>query len=223
MATIKAVIWDVVGVYLTDARREVMETIGRYVGRSSSQVSEVLTQPALFSPLKTGKTTFLDYLDEANRLLGLPTGELRRLKMEEVWFSKYVPRDGMGELLDEVAEKGRINIALSNNFRELVAFLDREYKFLKHFKECVWSYDVGLLKPAQGMYYAGLNAAGCKGYQCLYFDDKERNLRDPKDKLQMDTCLIDPKMKDIDLVRVIRDELRERGIRVARRTETDKE
>ena len=218
MGIIKAVVWDIIGVYFNDARAKVLTNLANATNIPYTRVRDVLVgerseRSVLNKELKTGRVSFEDYKQAAKRLGVDITG----LDLENLWFSEYKPREGIEELVKEVKDKGRINVSLSNNFPELVDYLDDKYGFKRHFSARIWSYDVGYTKPSNEIYDAMFEAIkkhGVQGYQCAFIDDQKKNQTAyVEDRLNMSTILVDKK-DDKGAERVIREKLREFGVKV---------
>ena len=215
MPRIRAVIMDLIGVYFNDPRREIMKAISDYTRKSLGEVSHVFTRSNLNTALKTGSLTFEEYVDLASHAIDYKGNLYNELQWEDVWFGKYKPRDGIEDLVDEVREKGRKVVSLSDNFRELVHHMDGIHQFTRHFDTCVWSYDsnVHVRKPSRKIYVASIEAAGCEGYQTVFLDDNVTNCHAARG-LGMNAVPVDAKKGDAAVVQSIRDKLRGYGIRM---------
>lgn len=215
---IDVVIWDLVGVYLNDPRREIVSDISRHTDKEYRVVADAFTKPPLNTSLKVGGITFEDFVQEAGKKIGYKGDLFHEIDWKQAWFSRYKPRDGIEELVTEVKEKGRKNISLSDNFRELVDFLEDRYSFMRHFDGCVWSFDehVRMRKPTVKIYRETLRMAECEGYQSLYLDDSVENCGFAG-RLGINTVHVEPVRDDNRVLQAIRQELRKHGIMVRKK------
>ena len=216
---IHAVIWDLVGVYFNDPRREIISYISRHTDKEYGVVAHTFTKSILNTDLKTGKLTFEEFIERAEEAIGYKGDILHEIDWKHAWFSRYKPRDGIEELVTEVKDKGRTNISLSDNFRELVRYLEDEHSFMRNFDACVWSYDdhVRMRKPTVKIYRETLKVAGCEGYQSVYVDDSFENCRFAEGKLGMRPVHVEPLRDDSKVIQAIRLGLKEHGIRVRKK------
>lgn len=212
---IHAIIWDLVGVYFNDPRREIIGQVSEHTNIEYAVVSYVFTQSKLNTALKTGDLSFEDYLQQAAQMIGYNGDLALELDWHKVWFDRYRPRAGIEKLLEEVKDKGRRNVSISDNFKELVKHLEEEHHFEKHFDLCVWSYDpnVRVRKPSRKIYDETLKAAKCEGYQTIYLDDTAANCR-VASQLGIKAIHVEAKRDDTQVVRAIRQALKDHGIRV---------
>lgn len=49
------------------------------------------------------------------------------------------------------------------------------YDYEKYFEKCIYSYDLKLVKPEINFFKKGLMLIGCKGEECIFFDDMLKN------------------------------------------------
>lgn len=215
MTRIKAVVWDVLGICFYDARRDVIKNISEATKIPYGLVREVLFDN-LGPLLRKGRLTFDDFKDTAKDA-GV---DLSKVDIKKAWFAPYRKRAGIEDLIDEVKQKGRTNISLSNNFPELVTYLDdvAGFDFKERFSQSLWSYEVGFTKPSREMYDKLIEVTGLQGYEMLFVDDQQKNFPEYLiDKLKVKKLHVPNDTCDLVVIGAIREGLREYGIQVRKR------
>ncbi|MBW3541253.1 MAG: HAD-IA family hydrolase [Planctomycetes bacterium] len=74
-------------------------------------------------------------------------------------------------VLDALKSRGMRLVLLSNTDAAHFEFIRRRFDVLEYFEECVLSFRVGAMKPAEAIYRAAIEAAGCAAHECFYTDD----------------------------------------------------
>lgn len=214
MGRIKVVVWDILGICFYDARRTVIENISKSTGNDYSDVKTVLFDH-LGPLLREGRLSFDNFKDAAKDA-GV---DLSKVDIEKEWFQLYKKRQGIEDLLKEVKEKGRKNISLSNNFPDLVDYLQHQAKFpfTRLFDKCLWSYEIGVRKPLFPIYNEMEEVAGVQGYQILMVDDKKENASEYlMDTLRVKTLIVPNRVNDQVVLMEVRRGLRKYGINVCK-------
>lgn len=152
----------------------------RMEARSGIPVAEIrrrVDEAGLFLPFESGAVSPDEFVAGMNRLLGIDLGEQ---EFSEIWNSIFLPEALIREeLLQLLAQKHRL-ILLSNTNLIHFRFLREAYPLLRHFHQFVLSYEVGIMKPAVGIYQKAINAAGYLPEECLFFDDIGENVEGAK-------------------------------------------
>ena len=89
--------------------------------------------------------------------------------------------DGSVELLERLHEAGYPLYALTDNVKEIVAYLRRRYDFWKYFQGVVVSAEVNCLKPDPEIFYHLLESNGIEAGETIFFDDMPANVRGARD------------------------------------------
>jgi putative hydrolase of the HAD superfamily len=79
---------------------------------------------------------------------------------------------------------------LSNMPHDLLAYVRREFQWLKEFEVKIWSCEFGSTKPDTAIYHHCLNALGCPAERTLFFDDRLNNVEAAR-SLGMDAHLFE--------------------------------
>jgi HAD superfamily hydrolase (TIGR01509 family) len=89
----------------------------------------------------------------------------------EIWNAMYAPEPTIPEgVLAGLRRNGRL-ILLSNTNPVHFAMVKQRYSVLKHFDECIVSFEIGATKPDDRMYKAALATSACPPDECFFADD----------------------------------------------------
>ena len=134
---------------------------------------------------------------------GIPL-ELLNNMLQEIKFSQ-TPIEGSLELVEELYKADIPLYLLSDNIKEIVAFLKERFTFFNQFRGIVISADLGLLKPDKKIYQHLLKTYDLNAEESLFIDDLQKNVEGAK-AVGMDS------FQFIDAASC-REELRIRGVR----------
>lgn len=98
---------------------------------------------------------------------------------EEIYTTlrdSYEANPNVQQLAKTLKENGyKIGIC-SNNFPTRIRELDNKFHFIDKFDVCVFSYEVGVLKPEPGIFQILIDRSGISPENIIYSDDKEDKL-----------------------------------------------
>lgn len=106
----------------------------------------------------------------------LPSKAKQLDNLMEVMKNSLVPVEGGFELLEKARSSGRHVYALSDNVKEFVVFLKKEYNFFKKLNGAVISAEVGVLKPSPKIYQILLEKYQLIPSETIFLDDVEKNV-----------------------------------------------
>lgn len=124
-----------------------------------------------------GKLSGVEFWQKFAAKSGLPlTGEqldeLNRLDAE-MWT---VSNPAMLAWHDQLRERGIRTAILSNMGDSVLENIEREFAWIHHFDVLVWSFQLGMAKPAPAIYQHALSELGMKAEETLFLDDKQVNI-----------------------------------------------
>jgi len=166
---IKTIILDFGGVVFTEGADDFMRKMTEVYNVSFDQVLDVL-KGSVGRRHRSGKTTFAEFWDSFNQLLGIQEDPML---LSIMWAECYIPMPGMFVLVDDLRKAGYRVIYLSNNMEERTSYLEQKYHFKEKFDDGVFSYVVQANKPDEEIYRAALNIANADPEECVFVDDKE--------------------------------------------------
>lgn len=136
----------------------------------------------LVSRFESGKIPARQFVQEFSALLEL------RINYEEfcdLWTSIFLPEPLIQDsLLANLSARHPLMI-LSNTNPIHFEMIRSHYPLMRHFNECVLSYEVGALKPHAEIYEKAIARAGCSAGECFFTDDLAPNVEAAR-KLGMD-------------------------------------
>ncbi len=165
---IKTVIFDLGNVIVPfDIQRgyAAMQAHCRY---SPSEIASLVRATGIVPRFEAGQMSSQDFVRRFSETLGLDIGYERFC---ELWNGIFLPGEIVPEsLLAGLHQRYRL-LALSNTNAIHFATVRREYPILKHFDDCVLSFEVGAAKPDPHIYRVALARAGCPPSECFFTDD----------------------------------------------------
>jgi len=89
----------------------------------------------------------------------------------DLWTCIFLPDPLIGEaLLESLASRYRLML-LSNTNPIHFEMVKTNYPLLRHFHDCVLSYEAGAVKPSSKIFQVALQRAQCKPEECFFTDD----------------------------------------------------
>ncbi len=175
---IKVIVFDLGGVYFSDGTKIALEKISSLLNVSKERLEQLFhgKEGFLGGLFYRGKIEAGDFWKKVSEELGISSSEALRLR--EIWYSSYVPNNGMNELLQKLAKNYHL-IVFSGNTKERVEYLERRYNFKQYFNAFVFSFDVGGTKKDKIFYTAlikQLNNRKALPEEVVVIDNKEKPL-----------------------------------------------
>jgi len=169
---IKAVLFDLGGVYFEDGTDKFLKKLSSKIGKSYND---------LYPIFRMGKS--LEYRRNeisGKEFFGWAAKELdtdfTADQLNEMWVSEYTEVTGVKEIIKDLKKKGIKVTILSDNVPERIEYLQKKYKFLNVFDDVVLSYEVNLVKTSEEMFNLALSRVNCKPEETIFVDDREINL-----------------------------------------------
>lgn len=189
---IKTVIFDF-GQVLVHFEPEYM--VGRYVTDSEDKA---LLQEVLFDRL------YWDRLDEGT----ISNEETLVLAKERLpknlwdvcdtiyynWIYNIPEIEGMRELIIYLKERYGVNIYLLSNISTYFSSHREEIPILSLLDGCVFSGEIGIVKPSREIFQHLLNKYSVSAEECIFIDDNEKNIKGAKE-VNINTYLFDGNAK----------------------------
>ncbi|WP_437225227.1 HAD family hydrolase [Planctomicrobium sp. SH661] len=165
---LKTLLSDMGNVLVFFSHERMCVQIGEVCGRSAADVRQHLLDSSLQWEFERGlidESQLHARLEELFQCrISLPdlvraTGDIFELN------STIVP------VLAALKKRGMRLVLLSNTCISHVNFIREHWDVLDLFDHLVLSYEVGSVKPEDGIYLAALKEIGCRPEECLYIDD----------------------------------------------------
>lgn len=180
---IKAVIFDLGGVYFINGTKKFIETISKRYFIFPADVAKIIDGGVgtKYRTSEIGEKEFWNYVKSQ-----LPLKETTE-KLKQLWFEGYEPIEGTVSLVKRLGKSYRVAF-LSDNVRERADYIEEKFHFCQDFETGVFSHQVGVRKPDKRIYHAVLKKLNLKPEECMFIDDKESSLK-PAQELGMSTIL----------------------------------
>lgn len=174
---IKAIVFDLDGVYFNKGKAEFLSSLTRYGVEEASAKSVFLTSQQM-ADYKLGKINDDEFWAwaESQWNTGLSSHELIELMLDG-----YAIDERVMQLVQTVRCKGYKTLICSNNFPARIQGLERKFGFLQQFDTAVFSYQVHAAKPSTEIFAELLRRSGCQPQEIVYADDKSTALTGAKD------------------------------------------
>lgn len=182
MDKIKTIIFDLGGVYFTDGTKQAIQKIGEKFHKDEETVARIFNGE-LGTKYRKGEISFSEFWNEAISTLNI-TATVE--EMAEIWHKGNQPIRGTVNIIEQLKKQNYELLFLSDNVQERVDYIERNYHFLKNFKDGVFSHKAGTRKPDPKMYELALQLTESNPHECIYIDDKIELLA-PAEKLGMKT------------------------------------
>ena len=183
---IKAIIFDLGGVYFTDGTTIALKKIEKEFKLPFGVLREIFSEKGeLGRKYRKGEIDEERFWDEAEKRLKLEGESLLRIR--EIWHSSYKPNPGMKDLVISLRRKYRVAV-LSNNTSERVKYLNERYGLDSVFDVYVYSFDYGRLKPDPFLFMEVLEKLGVRAEESVLIDNRVKILREAE-RLGINTIL----------------------------------
>lgn len=177
---IKVVIFDVGGVLARNILGPKIRDLARKYDKDAALLGELRNK---YRPLvDSGQLNEAEFWRQVLKDVGVEA------TAEDCDFSPYIELiDGTLEIAQSLKERYRLAI-LSNDAPETARARRDKFGFDELFEEIVISGEVGVKKPDPRIYELTIKRLGVKPGECLFIDDKEKNL-EPAREIGMRTIL----------------------------------
>ncbi|MCA9459359.1 MAG: HAD-IA family hydrolase [Nanoarchaeota archaeon] len=194
---INTIVFDMLGVLLEDAYQHIFKEIEKTENITpNSFITQIRSD--LDDTLK-GKISELELFEKIIKKFNLKINpnELYQKVMEG-----FIKIDGTWEILKKLKEKNYNLIILSNMSHNYVEEKMQKLELEKYFNEIYFSSEVGWKKPQIEFFEHILNKENLKSEECLFIDDKERNIL-TYEKIGIKGIIFEnPKQLEIELIKL---------------------
>lgn len=142
-------------------------------GIPAAEIPVRLVDTGLYRRFESGLIQPHEFVEEISGHLGL------KVEYEEfcaIWTSVFFPETLLSEeFVAMLARRYRLVLLSNTNIIHFEMIL-ATYPIMRHFHALVLSFEVGLMKPAPGIYREAIAAAGCSAEECFFVDDMPENV-----------------------------------------------
>jgi putative hydrolase of the HAD superfamily len=182
---VRCVIFDFGNVLVAEGLEKAREICSKKTGVDINEVWRTTIKPS-WKALERGELAEGDFWKAFEALVNdrrFDAGEFRRLLFENQRYNEKVV-----DLIKELRSEGYVTALLTNNVKEWIEEWDRLYQLDRYFDAIVSSHEVKAIKPEPIIYEIMLQRLGAEAGECVFIDDKERNLETAR-RLGMKTVL----------------------------------
>ena len=194
-------IFDLGGVYFTDGTARAISIICERYTLDVDIVANIFSGD-VGTAYRENKITNDVFWDIAKNKWGII--HVSSKELSQIWFDGYVPITAVVEIIQSLRREGYETLFLSGSTSDRALYLEKKYRFSKHFDDGLFSFDIGVRKPALLPYTTILKKTSNSPQNCILIENSEENLV-PAKSLGMQTLLY----SDSDKLRV---DLIERGL-----------
>jgi len=174
---IKAITFDLDGVYFINGKSNFIASLGR-LGVPEEDAKRVFLESDEMNKLyKRGKMTDKEFWTFAIKEWGLDISIDQIIKM---LIDGYDINEGAVKIVRAVRKKGYKTCICSNNFPARINGLNERFKFLDDFDIVALSYQVGVKKPSDKIFQYLIDKSGVNPEEIIFVDDDEDNLNGAK-------------------------------------------
>jgi putative hydrolase of the HAD superfamily len=184
---IKYVIFDFGGVYAREGLEIARRVYGKKIGVDIENAWHTRIKP-IWNSFEKGEIAEEDFWKGLEHVLGCDKFDSAEFK--GLFYKNQQKNEGLAAAISKLREKGYKTALLTNNAREWIEDWDRQDNLGRYFDVIVSSHEVKRVKPDPEIYNIMLQRLGAKPEECLFIDDKERNLVTARN-LGMKTILFD--------------------------------
>ena len=176
---IKAIIFDLGGVYFTDGTKEAVKKISERYKLNSEELSEFFgAKSRTGKQYRQGKIASKQFWNEFEKKFKININEEELTKL---WISFYKPIEGTIGIIKKLRKKGIKIYFLSDNVKERSEFLQAKFNFLENFDGGIFSHEAGITKSGGvKIFKIALEKAGNKPHEAIFIDDKEDYVKTAK-------------------------------------------
>ena len=165
------------------------------------EIPKVISASGLASIYEHGRISSETFCEKLSAALGLTVGfdEFRG-----IWENVFDPEPLISDSFLEGLARQTTLLLVSNTNELHFNSVRRRYPLLRHFHDSILSYEVGSMKPEEGIYQEAIRIAGCRPGECFFTDDKAVNVEAAL-QLGMDATVFRDEA-------TLKGELRDRGV-----------
>lgn len=177
---IKAIVLDLGGVYFEAGTRKALVKIHNLIRAPPEKIDPFFRgkfKEGYGDLFRKGKLTAEEFWGKLAREFNLTPEAVKRIR--EIWYSSYIPHQGMKELVQKLGKSYQL-IIFSANIKERADYLERKHHFLHLFDDFVFSFDYGYSKHDEEFYQillGKLKEEEIRPEETLLVDDHEQILK----------------------------------------------
>jgi|AntRauTorckE6833_2_1112554.scaffolds.fasta_scaffold30861_2 putative hydrolase of the HAD superfamily len=179
MSTIKAICFDLDGVYFTSqGKRSFHQALSEEFGAESARVDEIMYRSQEMRDLVTGKIEPHELWEYIRKETGIKATDEEFVAR---WIKDYEIDADVQKAVRSAKGQGFITCVCTNNNAARLPALEAKFGFYSDFDAVVSSHEVGYTKPSKEIFEALLEKTGVQANELVYSDDNPERLQGAKD------------------------------------------
>jgi putative hydrolase of the HAD superfamily len=179
MSTIKAICFDLDGVYFTPkGKQSFHRALSKEFGADPAKVDEIMYRSQEMRDLVTGKIKPRDFWEYVRNEAGITASDK---ELVDRWIQDYEIDIDVQKAVRSAKGQGFITCVCTNNNAARLPALDAKFGFYSDFDAVVSSHEVGYTKPSKEIFEALLEKTGVQANELAYSDDNPERLQGAKD------------------------------------------
>jgi putative hydrolase of the HAD superfamily len=165
---IKTILFDLGGVIVPFDFKLAYARLAPLCGCEAAEIPIKIRSTDLVTRFETGRVGADQFFEELSALLGL---RITSEDFRDLWTCIFLPQTLIGDsLLGSLASRYRLML-LSNTNPIHFDMVKTNYPLMRHFHDCVLSYEAGAVKPSSKIFQVAIQRAQCKPEECFFTDD----------------------------------------------------
>jgi len=167
-SVIKTILFDLGGVIVPFDFKLAYARLAPLCGCEPADIPVRIRSTDLVKRFETGRVGPEQFVEELSAALGI---KITFAEFCDLWTCIFLPQPLIAEsLLESLAGRYRLML-LSNTNPIHFDMVKTNYPLLRHFHDCVLSYEAGALKPSSIIFEAAIQRARCQPEECFFTDD----------------------------------------------------
>jgi epoxide hydrolase-like predicted phosphatase len=184
---VKFIIFDFGGVFVTNGIKAARKIFSKKL-KVDLEKFWFEEMKSYWNKLKTGKISEDYFWKKFKEKLKKMGKDFDEDEFKKTFFKYQKKNKKVANIIENLRKKGYRTAILSNNVRAWMDEYNKRDNLKKYFDVIVSSDEIGYAKPSKKIYEIFLKKVGAKPEDCIFVDDKERNLK-TAEKIGMKTIV----------------------------------
>jgi putative hydrolase of the HAD superfamily len=173
---VKFVVFDFGGVFVSGGMKAARKFYGKRIGIDLDKFWHI-DMRNYWNKLKTGKISEERFWEIFKKKLKRKGKDFDENEFKRLFFKYQRKNRGVAKIVKDLRKRGYKTAIISNNIKSWIDRFDEKDSLSKYFDFVICSEEVGYAKPDKKIYEIFLERAGTKPEECIFIDDKEKNLK----------------------------------------------
>ena len=170
---IRALLFDLSDVLVGLDFPRAYRSAARLTGRSVEEIPQLISETGLANAYEHGRITSREFHEKFSAAIGL---DVSFEEFRVLWGDMFESGTLLPESLLEQLHQNYRMLIVSNTNELHFDWIVEHYSVVRHFDDCVLSYQVGAMKPDTAIFREAVRRAGRRPEECFFTDDKAENI-----------------------------------------------